>query len=294
MKVVISGGTGFVGSHIVRSLTVNGHYPTLIVRHGRNSKIDSFSNTDKIAADPRESLEHIHIEADLLINCVGIIREFPRRGILFEKIHVDIVRNLIEFAKTNNIPKIIQISALGTGPEGDTAYFRTKYQAEEMIKQSGLSWTVLRPSMIMGRGNQVTPMLGRMIRFLPAVPVFGDGQYQLQPVLIDDLANTLARSIDKIEIKNRIFEIGGPEIITYNAFLDRIGKGLGRKRVRKIHIPVTLARYPARILGRFSWFPFTDEQITMLLSGSSTKDNSFFELGQISPRPFDSNPDDIL
>ena len=236
------------------------------------------------SADPGENLDHIHVDADALINTIGIIREFRNRGVTFKKIHVEILKNLLRFAQSNGIGRFIQISALGVGPGGQTEYLRSKFKAEELVRNSGLNWTILRPSMMIGPGDHITGMLGGMIKRLPAVPVIGDGNYVLQPVHIDHIAEGIGRLLDDERAFGKTFEIGGPETLTFNQILDRIGDNLGRKRVRKFHQPAGIMRVFASLLERFPWFPLTCEQLTMLLEGNSTSEREFFDLCGMEPK----------
>ena len=286
LNIIIAGGTGFVGSSLARKLIESGNKVIFIVRPGAETKLRITDKSAVISADPGEELDHIHAEADVLINCIGIIREFPRRGITFKKVHADITKNLVLFAKSNGINRFIQISALGVGPDGETGYQRSKFEAEEYVRESSLNWTILRPSMITGPGDHVTGMFSGMIKRLPAVPVIGEGHYVLQPVHIDDIAAGLSALLDDNQAFGKTYEIGGPEILTFNEILDRIGTGIGKKRVRKFHQPVMFMRTLAFVFRRLAWFPVTREQITMLLQGNSTTDTRFFDLHGIKPKSF--------
>lgn len=289
LNIIIAGGTGFVGSSLARKLIESGNKVTLIVRPGTDTKSLTTDKSVLISADPGEALDHIHAEADVLINAIGIIKEFPHRDITFKKIHVDITNNLLEFAKSNGINRFIQISALGVGPDSETEYQRSKFESEEHIRQSGLNWTILRPSMIIGPGDHVTGMFSGMIKRLPVVPVIGDGNYTLQPVHIDDITTGIIGILDNDRAFGKTYEIGGPEVLAFNEILDLIGRSIGKKRVRKFHQPVSLMRIMASVLGRFAWFPVTGEQITMLLQGNSTTDTRFFDLRHIKPISFTEN-----
>ncbi|MEE9553795.1 MAG: complex I NDUFA9 subunit family protein [candidate division Zixibacteria bacterium] len=294
MNIILAGATGFVGSNLGRKLIENGHEVKFIVRPGTETKIPLNNKPLVISADPGKSLEHLRVDADLLINAIGIIREFPRKGITFKKAHIDITRNLVEFARSNGISRFIQISALGVGPHSVTGYQKSKYDAEEYIWNSGLKWTILRPSMIFGPGDHITGMFANMIKRLPVMPVIGDGNYQLQPVHVDDISAGVIGAIDDKRVIDKTFEIGGPEIMTFNRVLDEIGAALGRKKVKKIHQPVPLMKALSGIFERFAWFPVTGEQITMLLEGNFTNDRSFFDLYGIIPRKFNQSLNGLL
>lgn len=286
MRIIIAGGTGFVGSHLVRRLIAEDHHPTLIVRKTPQSKISIPDDATVIVHDPTTLFDKLDLEADAMINLVGIIREFPSKGITFEKAHFEVTKNLVDLAENNNIDRFLQMSALGVGPEAKTGYLKTKFKAEEYLKSSSLNWTIFRPSMIIGPGGEAIRMFARMVRYLPIVPVIGDGQYKLQPVHVDDVCTAFIKALDEDRAVGRIFEFGGPDVLTFNQILDEIGRSIGRKIVPKIHQPVGLMHFLAGLFGRCSLFPVTNEQIIMLLEDSFTEDNSMYELFDFKPRPF--------
>jgi NADH dehydrogenase len=294
MKIIIAGGTGFVGSALIKRLSAEGHHLTLIVRPGSKAKIPTHSRIEAVSLDPGQPPTDLDESCDVIINLVGIIREFPSRGITFEKSHSQITKNLVDFAGENDIPRFLQMSALGVGPHGKTGYTRSKFKAEEYLKSSGLKWTIFRPSMIIGPGDHITGMFSRMIKYLPLVPVIGDGEYKLQPVHVDDVSTAFTKSLGDDRSIGKVFEFGGPEVLSFNRILDIIGEALGKKKVRKIHTPVEIMRLKAAIWGRFRWFPVTNEQITMLISDNYTADRSLYELFDFQPKQFSESLEEIL
>lgn len=294
MRIILAGGTGFVGSALVNRLSADGHHVTLIVRPGSKAKIPERSEVETVSLDPDMPLTDLDKSGDVIINLVGIIREFPSRGVTFENAHFLVTKNLVDFAKARGISRFLQMSALGVGPDGKTGYVRSKFKAEEYLRSSGLNWTIFRPSMITGPGDHVTGMFSRMIKYLPVVPVIGDGEYRLQPVHIDDVCTGFVRAISDDRSIGKVFEFGGPEVLSFNRILDIIGEAIGKKKVRKIHTPVGIMRIKAAIWGRFSWFPVTGEQITMLLDDNYTDDRSLYELFDFRPRSFGESLSEYL
>lgn len=293
MKILIAGGTGFVGASLTGELIKNGHQVSLLVREKSGYKVRQFNKVSVVRCEYDYPVISLDDEFEVLANCVGIIREFPSKEITFEKAHYEIVKYLIDLARANSIKRFIQISALGVGPDAKTGYFKTKYRAEEAVRNSGLNYTIFRPSTIFGPNDDFINMLLGMFKRLPVMPVIGDGKYHMQPVYIDDLCSVIIKSLEDELTFYRSFEIGGPEIISYNSMLDTIGNVLG-KRVPKIHQPVVIMRILARMLGRFSWFPITTEQLTMLLEDNFTHDKSLFEQYNIHPRSFEDGLRDYL
>jgi len=294
MRIIVAGGTGFVGSALIRRLSVEGHHVTLIVRPGSEMKIPERSEVEAVWLDPGEPLTGLDLIGDVIINLVGIIREFPFRGITFEKAHFVITKNLVDFAKAKGVSRFLQMSALGVGPDGKTGYTRSKFKAEEYVRSSKVNWTIFRPSMIIGPGDHVTGMFSRMIKYLPAVPVVGNGEYKLQPVHVDDICTGFVKALSDDRSMGKVFEFGGPEVLLFNRMLDIMGEALGKKKVRKIHLPVRIMRIKAAIWGRFPWFPITNEQITMLLDDNYTDDGSLYELFDFQPKQFRESLKEIL
>jgi NADH dehydrogenase len=192
----------------------------------------------------------------------------------------------MDYARKTGIRRFLQMSALGVRSGAGTGYQMTKYEAECYVKESGLDWTIFRPSLIFGPNGAFIELLASMIARLPLVPVVGDGEYKFQPVHVNDVALGFRKALDDRKSFGRIFEFGGPEVMTYNRMLDIIGEMLGKKKVRKVHQPLWLLRPLTRLLEGFRQYPLTNDQITMLLEGNCTEDRSFFELFDITPTLF--------
>ncbi len=294
MKMIIAGGTGFVGSALIKRLSAEGHQIALIVRPGSKAKIPTHLQIEAVSLDPGEPLTHLDKSGDAIINLVGIIREFPSKGVTFENAHFLVTKNLVDFAKAKGISRFLQMSALGVGPHGKTGYIRSKFKADEYLRSSGLKWTIFRPSMIIGPADHVTGMFSRMIKYLPVVPVIGNGEYKLQPVHVDDVCTGFVKALSDDRSIGKVFEFGGPEVLSFSRILDIIGEALGKKKVRKFHTPVRIMRLKAAIWGRFRWFPVTNEQITMLISDNFTADRSIYELFDFQPKQFSESIEEIL
>ena len=151
MKIAIFGGTGFVGSYIIDELLKNDHEPLVLVREGSKSKLINADKCKIISGDISEieSIENTIKSADVVIYCIGIIREFPKKGATFEQLHFQAAKKCIDVAKALGVKRFIMMSANGVKVDG-TGYQRTKYLAEEYLKFSNLDWTIFRPSLIFG------------------------------------------------------------------------------------------------------------------------------------------------
>jgi NADH dehydrogenase len=234
----------------------------------------------------RNALPQAAAGCDAVIHLVGIIREFPGRGVTFERIHVQATQNVVDAARSAGARRYLHMSALGARPEPADPYHVTNYRADEYVINSGLAYTIFRPSVIYGPGDQSINLFVRQIRRLNFFPIIGDGAYQLQPVPVWTVARAFALALELPQTENKIYEVGGPEPLTFNEIIDTIAKVLGR-RVRKIHQPVWCMRFAARLCGRFRWFPLTPGQLRMLLEGSTCDPTAFYQDFGLSPEPFE-------
>jgi uncharacterized protein YbjT (DUF2867 family) len=286
MKIIVAGGSGFVGQALVRGLMDDGHEVTVLQRTTSKSISPKIEKLRVVYINPERPFTDINLTGDAIINLVGIIREFPSKNVTFHGSHFMVTKNLVDHARENGIKRFLQMSALGAEQKAQTKYMQTKYEAELYLKESGLSWTIFRPSVIFGPGDHLITMLANMIRRLPFVPVIGDGQYKIQPVHVNDVCVGFRKSLVDERTVGRTFEIGGPEVFMFNQMLDIIGEVIDVRKVRKVNQPLWCMRLMAGAFSGFSWFPVTNEQIKMLLEDNLTDDKSYWELLGITPRRF--------
>ncbi|MEW6660215.1 MAG: complex I NDUFA9 subunit family protein [Thermodesulfobacteriota bacterium] len=277
MRVLVTGGSGFVGRYVVRELLARGHEVRCLVRPGSEGKLKDRERVEIAAGDvlDREAVASAIIGCDTAINLVGIIREFPGRGVTFERVHVQATANVVNAARDAGVKRFLQMSALGARPEPADPYHLTNFRADELVQKSGIPYTIFRPSVIYGPEDQSLNLFAKQIKMLRLVPVIGDGLYQMQPVPVWTVAQAFALALELPHTENRIYEVGGPEPLTFNAIIDTLAQVLGRK-VLKIHVMVWSMRLMARPLGRFPWFPLTTGQIRMLLEGNTCDPTAFY------------------
>jgi NADH dehydrogenase len=299
MKVFLTGATGFVGTHLLQALTTRGHELTCLVR--RKGRLKPPVREVLGDATSPEGLAEATAGMDAVIHLVGIIREFPEKGVTFQRLHVEATGNVVNAAIKAGVKRYLHMSANGSRPHAPSPYHRTKWAAEELVRRSGLAWTIFRPSIIFGPGDGFVTLLADMIRRAPLVPVIGDGRYLLQPVSVTTVAEGFALALEKGEMENkemekgetvgRSFEVGGPNRLTYDRVLDLVAEALGRRRPAKLHLPVCPVELAAGLLGRFAWFPVTTDQITMLLAGNTCDERPFYDAFGLTPLPFAASLD---
>ena len=158
----------------------------------------------------RETLERGMAGCDTVIHLVGIIREQPATHATFERVHVQGTVNVLESAAATGVRRYLHMSALGTRAEARSRYHRTKWAAEEAVRSSPIPWTIFRPSIIYGRGDEFVNMLAAMIRRYPVTPVIGDGLQRLQPIPVEHVAEGFARAVALDGTAKHVYPVGGP------------------------------------------------------------------------------------
>ena len=287
-EVLVTGGTGFLGRHVCRALISRGYLPRLLVRVGSEGRIpEDIRRACRVTPGDvtnREFVENAAQSTEAIVHLAGIIREFPARGITFEKAHVEATRNAVHAAKVWRIPRFVHVSALGAAPGGPGRYFDSKGKAEEIVRQSGLAWTIFRPTGIFGPGDQFFTELGRAVRRAPFVPVPGDGEFLLQPVFVGDVVKGIVDCLPRPDTETIAFDVGGPERFPYNELVDRIAAAAG-VRVRKVNIPVSRLRRAVRFFSRFEKFPLTPDMLDVLLAGNTCDCGPYYSAFGFTPLP---------
>ena len=297
MKVAIFGGTGFVGSYLVDRLLADGHTPRVLVRQGSASKLRQPERHETVTGEigDADAVARCLEGAEAAIYNIGLIREFPRRGITFEAMHYAGAVTAIDAALRGGVRRFVLMSANGVKP-GGTAYQSTKFRAEQYLSSSGLDWTVFRPSVVFGdpRGLQefCTQLRDEMIAPPLPAPLFheglwpgGAGRFRMSPVAVEDVAAAFSASLAEPASVRRIFPLGGPDALEWREIIARIAAASGKKKLT-VPAPVGVMRAAASLLDRFEWFPVTGEQLEMLMEGNVCDGSEAWRLFGIEPKRF--------
>jgi len=295
-EILVTGGTGFLGRHLCRALIARRILPRLLVRVGSEGRIpEDVRRACRVTPGDvtnRECVENAAQSTGAIVHLAGIIREVPARGETFERVHVEATRHAVHAAKRWRIDRFVYVSALGATEGAPSGYFDSKGKAEEIVRNSGLSWTIFRPSGIFGPGDQFFTELGRAVRRAPVLPVPGDGEFLLQPVFVGDVVKGIADCLSRPDTEKRVFDVGGPERFTYNELVDRIAAATG-VRVRKARISVPRIRRATQILSRFEKFPLAPEMIDVLVAGSSCDGGPYYSAFGLTPLPVSAYLDSL-
>jgi uncharacterized protein YbjT (DUF2867 family) len=291
MKVFVTGATGFVGQEIVRQLHQTGYSVRMLARNKRAEETPERTGAEIHVGNvlDADSLRGALKEIDAVIHLVGIISEVGESK--FENVHVRGTRNVIAAAQGQGVKRFIQMSALGTRPNAVSRYHRTKWEAEEIVRGSGLQFTIFRPSLIFGPRDMFVNLFAKMIRFSPIVPILGRRDAKFQPVAIETVAGAFVKSLTKTRAVGETFELAGPETFTMSEIIDGILAVMKRKRL-KVHVPAAVARIQAGFLEFFyprilrKAAPLNGDQLIMLQEDNVGNARPANELFGLRPVPF--------
>ncbi len=262
--ILVTGATGFVGSNLVRRLRHDDIAVRALVRSLAKGEALKDIGVDVVEGDvsDKASLEAAAAGCERVVHLVGIIQETP--AATFRSVHVEGTGNVLDAAKKAGIRHICYQSALGTRPGAKSMYHKTKWEAEELVRASTVPYTILRPSLIYGPGDQFTMRLSQMIKRSPVLPVIGPGRSRVQPLYIDDAVSCIVKAVTSDSFLNEMYEIGGPDQLTYEEVTVAIADALGVYRPT-MHMPLFLVRNAARLLESvLPAPPVTTDQLIML------------------------------
>ena len=267
MKILVTGGTGYVGPKVVHALRARGHDVRALVRDLGDAKtLEAWGCelSEGDVTDP-ESLRAGVEDIECVVHLVAIIKGSPEA---FERVMAQGTRDLVAAAAAAGVRRFVLMSALGTSEENRdlVPYYRAKWDMEQAVKASTLEYVVFRPSFVFGSDGGVLPMFVRQVRWSPVTPVVGEGNQRLQPIWVDDVAAFFAESVSAAGVGGRTFELGGPDVVSWNELFDRIRSVLGKRRPT-LHIPVGLLRAGATMTDWLPFAPITRDQLKMLVEG---------------------------
>jgi NADH dehydrogenase len=270
--VVVFGGSGFVGKHVVRALAKRGYRIRVPMRRphlGHDLRVlGDVGQVQLTQANVRypDSVDNALEGADAAVNLVAVLYENGQQN--FETLHVDGARAIAEAAAKRGIKRLVHVSALGAAPKG-ARYVRTKYRGERAVLEAAPTATILRPSIIFGPGDNFFNRFAQMATMAPALPLIGGGKTKFQPVFVGDVADAVCAALAKPEAQGRVYELGGPRTYTFKQLMQFTTKEISRPRPL-LPLPFVFAHPMGLVLDWiFKLIPFADppitgDQVTML------------------------------
>ena len=291
MLVLVTGATGFLGQRVVRELIARRHNVRCLIHSPGKERVFDHNSVEIHYGSimTPEALQQAFHDVQSVVHLVGIIR--PGRGASFDGIHRQGTANVVAAAREAGAREFIYVSAMGARSNPSYPYFHSKRQAELEVVSSDIAYTVLRPSVIFGEGDEFLTALAGLLRLGPITPVIGGGMNRMQPVAADDVARCISASVGNSTVKNRTINLGGPHRLSYNDLLDEVAMALG-KHCRRVHIPAFVARPAIAVMERIlPRAPVTSDQIKMLDIRNVSEGRELEQAFGFTPKPLRGNID---
>lgn len=283
--ILVTGGTGYVGSRMVQKLKEVGKDVRVLARDPDAARATLPAGVEVARGDVTqpETLPAALAGVDTVIHLVAIIRETGGRT--FEAINYEGAVNMIEAAREAGVRRYLQMSALGATPDPNFPYHDTKYRAEQKVKASGTDWTIFRPSIIFGPGDQFFRTLYGLAKIPGPFPLPGGGVAKFQPIWLWDVVDAFVYSLDKPETVGQTYEIGGPQVMSYK---EMVGIMMDATHTRRPLLPL-----PIPLIQPAAWLfdkvlpnpPVTPEQLKMLQLDNSSQHSATQQLIGRPPKP---------
>ena len=268
--ILVTGGTGFVGGHVVHELRGRDLPVRCLVRDLRRGAKLAAWGCELVEGDVTnaESLRGAVAGVDTVIHLVGI-RQGRREQ--FQRVMVEGTRDLLAAANAVGVRRFVHMSALGTSEETKelVTYDGAKWENEKQVQGSGLPYVIFRPSFVFGPDGGILPTFVKLAKLTPVTPIIGSGRQRIQPIWAEDLAKYFADAVGRDDVADRVFELGGPDVVSWNEFWERLKRVRGIRRP-SLHIPVALMKVNALLTERLPGdIPLTRDLLKMLEQGDN-------------------------
>ncbi|WP_092496561.1 complex I NDUFA9 subunit family protein [Faunimonas pinastri] len=265
--VTVFGGSGFLGRYVVRSLARRGYRIRVAVRRpdlaGFLQPLGTVGQIRGVQANLRyrESVERAVSGAVAVVNCVGILSPSGRQS--FEALHAAGAGAIAEASRDAGVQKMVHVSAIGADAQGASGYQRSKAAGEQNVFSALPDAVVMRPSLVFGPEDEFFNRFASMARIAPFLPLIGGGATRFQPVYAADVGEAIARAVDGQARPGAIYELGGPEVLTFRECMELMLEVTQRKR-HFMNVPFSLAGTMAKLGGALGMGPLTPDQVRML------------------------------
>lgn len=291
-KVCILGGTGFVGQHLITSLAEAGHQVKVACRRPhrfRDLAIGSGVTLAEITELTPQTLNELFAGQDAVINLIGILNEYPRRGITFRQLHIDLVKQIVDACHSSNIQHYLHMSAINaSAAHGSSAYLRSKGEGEAkaFVGRAHMTVTAFRPSVIFGPGDSFFNRFAGVMKLTPLVFPLACPNARFAPVYVGDVAAAFIGALQSPELAGKSYDLCGPRQFTLKELVQYTGQVSGHRRW-VISLPDVLARLQGQILQYAPGKPFTPDNYASLQTDAVCAQDGCAELG-ITPSDVDT------
>ena len=274
--ILITGATGFIGRHLVMRLAEQGEQPRCLVRNLRRA-IDMFP-TDKVELAQGDTTQFASLEAamsgvDTIVHAAFITADHKQStGNHYGETNVQGTVNVIRAAKQSGVKRIIEVSGLGTKPDKPGSYMQGRYLAEKMLKESGLDWTIIQPSVVFGDGSPFIKGLTDLIRMSPVVPLVGGGKTMFQPIYVEDVVTVIIKVLEEPKrTSGKTYTIGGPDYYSFTELIDALLHAMRKTRI-KAYAPTPLVGLGAAMMEMVLPKPPLTSAAMMVFTFNNTTD----------------------
>ena len=293
MVVLVTGATGFLGSRVVRELVQRNYSVRCLVHTPGRERMFSDCPVDVHYGNVTDTdvLSTACQGIDAIIHLVAIIREGKNAS--FDQVNRQGVANLVAAARAGGVKRLVHVSAIGAANNRSYPYLFSKWRGEREVENSGIPYTIVRPSLLFGQGDEFLTMLAGLVQVSPLVPVVGLGRNRFQPIAVEDVARCAALALNRNDLTGKTVEIGGPHQLSYKQILDTVVRTLGKRRL-PLYVPPFIMRLNVAIMEYLlPKPPITSEQLRMLPNRNVAEIGSVERAFGFSPRPLDGNIDYI-
>jgi uncharacterized protein YbjT (DUF2867 family) len=264
MTILVTGATGFIGPKIVHALRAENREVRALVRRPDHAGPLASWGVELARGDVTDAAS-VAAAAEGCTHVIHLVAILTGRPSDFERVMTEGTRHVIAAAQAAGVRRFVHMSALGTSEQTKdlVPYYAAKWAEEQDIAASGLEHTIFRPSFVFAGDGGALPTFITQVKLSPVVTVIGTGTQRIQPIWADDVAAYFVRGLDLPEAANRIFELGGPDVVDWDGLYSMIAKALGKRR-RLLHVPAGLAAAGARLTERLPGAPLTADQVKMI------------------------------
>lgn len=288
MRIVLVGASGFFGEYLLRALTDDQHQCVVLTRNfARRKKLALMPGVELKQADVHDvaALTGHFTGADAVVSMAGVLNESGSAGKGFYRVHVELIKNIIEACESTGVSRVLHVSALHAG-KGESYYLKTKGQAEKLLRAAeNLDVTIFQPSVIFGKGDDFFNRFATMLQLAPILPLACPNA-RLQPVFAGDVAEVMQASVDDPMTVGKSYQLAGPKIYTLKQLVQFTARTLGKRR-RIIGLPAPLSAAMAKVMGLVPGKPFSWDNYQSLQT-DNVSDESGFKYFGIEPRSIDT------